>query len=357
MAAGVLIAGVSIAFGFASTDLANANVPAPASTEASVLVAAPVAAAVRVSGNATPAALNAAGFASPIHDGQWFEHVHVLPRVADLGFVLSDQTLQVEVWNAYRGVARTLTAITISGASGVSIDSPPSLPLNVPPLGSSVYIVRAAGQGDARIDDVVAWLFTGVPVTGTDLTLFGSRLVPFPFPPDMAGGIAERIGYLTDLLEAYAGAEQRVQLREVAVRGLEFAVLLDDPRDAQHANALLYGWQANVFGVPFWQYANRLDSDAAVGATTLFVDTTDIPWAAGNIVFLWANPFAWEALTVQSVAAGRITVTSPTQNAWPAAGSFAMPMGVGRLSQEQEFDWEALRVGAARLAFTLEATA
>lgn len=355
MAAGVLMGGIGIVFGLASSDLSGASLPAPPATTAAALAPVPARASVRVVGAASPVLLNGTGAAVPMHDGQWFEHVHVLPRTADLGFVLSDQTIAVEVWNAFRGRARTLTAINVTGSAGVTVDSPPSLPANVPALASSVYTVRAAGQGDARIDDVVSWVFTGVPIEQTDLTLLGSRLVPFPFAPDMAQGIGERIGYLTDLLEAYDGTEQRVQLREVAVVGLDFAVLLDDPREAQHAAALLYGWQANVFGVPFWQYANRLAADAPVGSTTLSVDTDSIPWAPGDIVFLWSGPFAWEALTVLTAGTGAVTVTSPTRKAWSAATAHVMPLGVGRLPAEQGFGWEALRVGSARLEFSLEA--
>jgi len=349
--------GIGIVFGLASSDLSGASLPAPPATTAAALAPVPARAPVRVAGAASPVLLNASGAAAPMHDGQWFERVHVLPRTADLGFVLSDQTIAAEVWNAFRGRARTLTAINVTGAAGVSVDSPPALPANVPALASSVYTVRAASQGDARIDDVVSWVFTGVPIEQTDLTLLGSRLVPFPFPPDLAGGIAERVGYLTDLLEAYDGSEQRVQLRDVPVVSLEFAVLLDDPRDAQHAAALLYGWQANVFGVPFWQYANRLDADAPVGSTTLSVDTADIPWAPGDIVFLWSGPFDWEALTVLTAGTGAVTVTSPTRKSWSAATAHVMPLGVGRLPAEQDFGWEALRVGSARPAFTLEGVA
>ncbi len=305
---------------------------------------------------ATPASVNRAGIRGPAHDLVWFDRIHVVPRRADVAFVLSAQSLQVEVWNAFMSRARTLTAIGISGAAGVSIDSPPATPLDVAASDSTVYTVLIAADGAATIDDVITWYFTGVASSGTDITLVGLRLQPFPFPPDMGQGIREAIVYLTDVIEAYDTTEQRVQLRAKARGGMEYVPVFTDPRDAQYANALLQGAQAAPLGVPLWQYAERLTAGASVGATTLTLDTTDVPWASGDTLFLFADPYTWEALTVDIVGAGSLTLTSPTTKAW-GAGSQATILKVGRLGNSQTFDWHSLLYGAARVSFSLESAA
>lgn len=304
---------------------------------------------------ATPAKVSRSGVRAPAHDLVWFDRIHVVPRRADLAFVLSEQSLVVEVWNAFMSRARTLTSIG-SPAAGVSIASPPTMPLEFPASDSNVYTVLVAADGPATIDALITWTFTGVASTGTNLTLVGLRLQPFPFPPDMGQGIREAIVYLTDVIEAYDTTEQRVQLRAIARGGMEYVPVFTDPRDAQYANALLQGAQARPLGVPLWQYTERLTAVAGVGATTLALSTTDVPWANGDTVFLFTDPYTWEALTVSTAGVGSLTLGSPTMKAWPI-GTQATILKVGRLGNSQPFDWHSLLHGAAKVSFSLESAA
>ncbi len=350
-----LAAAPLVFYGGMSASLSGAALPAPTSPAWRVLDGAVAGARTLVA--PTPAAVTRPGPAAPAHGLVWFDRIHVVPRTADLAFVLSEQTLGVEVWNAFMSRARTLSSVGVSGAAGITVDGPPATPADVPASRSTIYTVRVAPDGAATIEDVVTWYFTGVDPAGTDLTLVGVRLQPFPFPPDMGQGIREAIVYLTDVIEAYDTSEQRVQLRAHARGGMEYVPVFTDPRDAQYANALLQGAQALALGVPLWQYAERLTAAAGVGATTLALDTTDVPWAAGDTVFLSTDPYTWEALTVDSVGAGSIALASPTTKAWAAGATQATILKVGRLGTSQPFDWHSLQYGAARVSFSLETAA
>ena len=354
MADGVTLAAPAALYGNASVDL-DLALDSPATAVAFAIAAGP-ADGPRTVVIEHPAPLERAGALGPSHDAQWFDRVHVVPRQVDLARVLNDQVIPIEVWNGYLARSLSLTAITIAGPVGIAVDEP-SYPLAFPALASRIFTVRALASGPGRIDNVVTWVFTGISVLGSNLTLIGSRLFPWPFKADSGEEIVEELGYLTDLMQAYRGDEQRVQLRAIALRGLEFSVLLDDARDAQHANALLHGGQAGLFGVPMWMHANPLGATVQVEDTTIVVETSDVPWAPGDLVFLWRNPYSWEALTVESVASGIITATTGATLEWPPALTLVMPIRLGRLSPEERIAWHALRIGGARLAFSLEAVA
>src|SRR5712664_2114797 len=79
------------------------------------------------------------GYRSEMFGGQLFEKVLVMPRVKTLGFVITATQFPVEVWNAFRDMDQTLTAITINGTGGLTLVDPFGEPLIFAALGSRVY--------------------------------------------------------------------------------------------------------------------------------------------------------------------------------------------------------------------------
>ena len=347
---------LAITNGPMSTDLSGAALSPPTTPAFFVLAAAGVGTRGTLA-NPAPSSVGAkAGVLAPIHDLAWFEKIHVLPREDDLVFVLGEQAIPVEVWNAYRARSQSLIDIQVTGTAGVTVDNPDGLPTHYPPTRSKISTVRALVEGDWSIDNVVTWVFAGISPAGTTLTLIGHRLIPFPFMADMSETIEEAFAYLTDILEADDQSEQRVQLREISIRSIEYAVWLNE-RDAQHANALLQGWQGRLYGVPSWQYAMRLGANLAEGSDTIVIATTDIPYEVGGLVFLWSDPYTWEVLTVESIAAGSITVTTGAHQAWTAGTTIVAPMRRGYVPTDQPIAWHDLKLGRARVAFEIESVA
>lgn len=291
---------------------------------------------------------------APIHDHVWLDRIHVIPRTLDLGAVLSDQLVSVEVWNAFLRRARIVTSVVVTGPAGVELDSPPATPTHFPGSDSRMYIVRILGQGDPRIDNRVTWNFTGIDPSGTDLAILGFRVLPFSVMADGAGRVVERYGYLTDVIVARDGTEQRVRLRAVPRGSIEYELTCVDPRDSQLVNALIYGFQSRPCGVPLWHYASRLTAQATAGTVNVPVPTTDVPWAVKSLVFLWRDPMTWEVGRVSAIAPSALTVELALQSTWLATLTWAMPLVIGRLSEEESFQWAALRTGRSRLRFDVD---
>jgi len=295
-----------------------------------------------------------AGVHAPAHGLAWHERVHVVPRRFNLGAVLADRVVQVEVYNSSLGVARVLTAIVVAPTDGVTVANPYGLPTHYPSTESRLYDVTALAEGPPDVDNVVTWVFTGLSQSGTTLVLVGFRVLPWPFEPNLERPIRERYGYLTDLIEAHDGSEQRVRLRSVPVGAMGLTFLLRTPREAQLANAMLHGNLARPYGVPLWQFANRLGAVLGPAALVATVETTGVPWRAGDFAILWRDPFTWEVLTVASSSVGSLTFVTGPAASWPV-GTLLMPIVVGRLAEEQPFRWVGVAVGTADLDFDVDA--
>lgn len=300
------------------------------------------------------------GVLGPIEDLAIVDRIHVIPRRKDFGAVLTDQELEVEVWNAFQARAQILESITVEGPAGIEVDNPHALPTHFPATESKIYVVRVLAEGDPLIDNRVIWEFTGIDPQGTDLTLTGFRLIPWPFEPNFARSLVERYGYLTRVLESRKGVEQRIQLRELPVGSIEFANLFDDPREAQEANAILYGSQARPIGVPRWQFRTPLEATANADATELLCNPTDLPFHAGGLVFLWRDSRTWEAQRIASVEADRLVLELGLRADWPAAaegvaGTWLIPMVFGRLADEVEVVWPNRDLVETELEFSIDA--
>ena len=162
---------------------------------------------------------------APMWDSIFFGIIHVIPRVKDLGAVISPTSYQVEIWNADEA-SHLGIGYTIAGASGVSLSGGPTWPAFLSPFSSSFVTVNVAADGDPVINTLITWLFPGF--TGTDHRLLGVRITIFPIDVDWPSQIAEQYGYATDVLRSRNLTEQRRQLRSLPVRELTYSAFAAD---------------------------------------------------------------------------------------------------------------------------------
>lgn len=275
--------------------------------------------------------------------GQLFERVILIPRTKALGFVLSSTQFPIEVWNAFRNADKLLTAIVISGSGGVTLTDPYGEPLVYGALDSFIYQATMPASGPAQINQDILFQFTP-SVPGTDLLITGSRVTLFSVAPDWASGIREKISYLTDVLVAYSDNEQRRALRQIPRRGLHYRASAFTARNSAGMESLVWGWQHQPYGVPWWQDATPLASSIGAGSFSIPCNTTDRQFAAGGIATIWKDEYTFEALTIDQVFADHITITSPTQLNWLAGpASLVMPVFLARLKNQVQVDrlWSA----------------
>ncbi len=353
MAVGILTAGLGAFPSVGSTPLANADLPTFLEVETfRILPLALIGDPTEVL-RVMPAEAHL-GLLSFSHGHAVFEKIHVIPRTKDLGAVGTLQEFSVEVWNAYRYVAQSLQSITAAGAGNVTVLNPLGFPTHFPATASRLFTIQVPGEGDPVINALVTFIFVGIPSAGaTDVTVLGFRMIALSFDPNRATDVVESFGYVTDVLEAFDGTEQRVQLRASPLGTIAFSLLLEDLRDVQEMGAILYGNQARAFGVPRWPFLTLLTAPALTGQLELLCDTTHLPFEVGGLCLVRSGPRTMEAHTIEAVAADRITLAFPLVADW-AIGAQVLPLVIGRLSTEEVFAWESLSIGALDLRFSID---
>ncbi len=262
---------------------------------------------------------------------QLWSRVHVIPRSKDVGFVLSQVQFNVEVWNAYRVPLKTILSADVTGPGGLFLQAPASYPIPIAPLHARNFTGIVPQDGDPQIKNVAVFVILGE--MGADLTVTGIRITVFSPDPDWSDDFRERTEYLTHILATHAGQEQRIQLRKTPRTRVIYRVVTMEKRDSAALEALLWGNQARVYGVPFWPDAQPLLANVSPGATVVQVTTTYRKFAAGGLLLLWRDMHTHEALGIQSVAAGSVTLSFPAVGTWPADGrTYVIPLLTGRLS-------------------------
>lgn len=266
-------------------------------------------------------------------DGIYFGIIHIVPRVKDLGAVISATSYLVDVWNADE-IAHLAVSVDVAGTGGVSLSGGVPLPAFWPPFGSYPFSVDVAAEGDPIIDSTVTWLFPGFD--GTDHRVFGFKLTILPSAPDWeSGGFQERVGLLSSVRAAHAGHEQRRSLSSRPTRELEFTGLAIDPVAAGELVVKLFNGGLFLFGVPYWPDATALGAALSPGATSIPVETTARIFEPGGLVALWRNDRTWQTLTIApgGVAPGALTTSTAVAGSWSPNDTLVVPVLPARLEE------------------------
>lgn len=278
----------------------------------------------------------------------WYDRIHVMPSVLDLGNILSAQSRPIEVWNAHFA-AKLLSAIEESGTQGVILAGPSAAPTTFAALESRTYTAEIALDGPPRLDALYTFAF---PDEAPTLAVAGNRVVVFALRPDWSDGITERLAWLTDVMASRAGYEQRAGLRAAPRRALEFDIVAADD-DQALLDVLLTGWGARVYCLPLWPEQQRLATPVNAGDTVIALDTTTRTYRLGGLCVLTTDARTHEAAEVASLTAGSITLARPLQSAWPA-GTRIAPAHLARLPRQVAITRPAASLALGRMAFAVE---
>ncbi|KVW96176.1 hypothetical protein [Thiobacillus denitrificans] len=264
----------------------------------------------------------------------FYNRVHVAPAVLNIGNLLSVQTRQVTVWNAYF-TSQALASIGESGTVGLT-ESGIVAPTTFAPLEERTYSVTVATEGPATIGALYTFAF---PLESPTLAVTGRRVVIFGHAPNWAAPVTEKLNWLTDVMLAQGGIEQRVGLRDAPRRALAYDLATLDRHQTNVLETMLLGWQARLWAVPVWTDAQNLAADLAAGSLAIPATTSDYEFAADGLALLWAAHDRHEAVEVASVGGASLTLKTATVAAWPA-GTRLYPILLGRMPPRQKFTRE-----------------
>jgi hypothetical protein len=278
-----------------------------------------------------------------------YGHIHLFPTAFALGNLLDSQLRQVEVWNA-RADAQLLSAIQAENPDGTVVSGAAMPPASFGPLESRWYDVSISVAGSAALNAVFTWQF---PAEQPTLTVTAARIVAMTFDPDWSEPPEEQLTWKTDVMRAYEGQEQRVQLMGKPRRNLAFSYLLEDAQQGSRLQSLVWGWQQRTFAVPVWMDQAWLAADLVAGATAIPYATAYRDIAADQPLLLWADPATWEIVEVGSFTASLLQLKQPTKATWPA-GTRVVPMRLGHMPRSLEWRRFNTQLAGVRVEWSLD---
>lgn len=291
MAAGVIIPGI---------DFPASPVERPYPSPAALTAVNPVAGDLTSHQPISIRSLDLAGVRQTSFADDWFNRLHLIPRVVDYGAVGSDATRVLTLWNAYLSNT-SLTTVTVTNSAGMQV-SAPTLPVTLRPLEYTRHNAVARQDGPAAIDSTVTFVTNRGSITAR---LIGTRAHLWPFAPNWRESVTVEQEYRTDVLTSRSGREQRRALRDTPRKTVEYRLTADRSRLHKFQRAMAK-WQNRpvVMGDP----TRFVSTPVFDGASVTLCDVP--PWitAGANLVI-----DDREMVTVDTVDAGTVTFLAPPQ--------------------------------------------
>lgn len=162
--------------------------------------------------------------------------------------------------------------------------------------------------------------------------------VPWPVPPDWANGVRERLGWLTDVIQAKNGKRQKRELRLAPRRVFDFEVIADEQL-RRVLDALLMEHGGKYFMLPIWHDVQLLDTPLAAGQSFVTCRTVGFEFVQEGYALLWLAINQWQLVGIADIEEDGLQLGTLTSREWPL-GTRIYPVRRARLvDQPTEAGW------------------
>lgn len=187
----------------------------------------------------------------------------VIPSVLQLTNPQLNSNIPFNLWNTWTS-PQALNSILVSGSSVLSFDIAPPDAIN-----DSQYLEAnlQIGPGEPTVDATVSFDY---PDIDGILRVIAAVSSTFNLIPDVP--VTERWNFLTDIITAYDGSEQRVSLRRYPRIDQEFDVEIINERQRREQYNLLRKNITVQALVPMYQYATPITGTTPIGGSKIFFD-------------------------------------------------------------------------------------
>lgn len=259
----------------------------------------------------------------------FYYRVYVSPSLIELGTIASSQTRTIEVWNAWPESSAILYEVQINDPIGIQIDGP-STPLSLNPLEQTSYTITIDSLGPPSINVEMVFDFTNVP-NPRPVIILGQRAIRFDIIPD--GSVKETWQWLTDLIVANDGSEQRIALRGTMPRVIQNFRVLFTKLDAINKFWSDMLTAAHTFWVPEWQYSTMLTQGSLSGSSRLYYDPNLTDIRSGEYTILIQRSGASVLVQVASLNVDGCNLATPLLSSIPA-GTYISPGSISLMKDE-----------------------
>lgn len=253
------------------------------------------------------------------HD--FYYRVYVNPSNLELGNLLSDQLIDLFVWNAHLKPV-TFDSLQQQDLDGISVTGDTLPPANMRSLQEFGYKISIPMSGPPTIDGYFEFDFsTGEAIR---LSVTGSRVIVLEFIP--SAHISERLEWRTDVMQAF-GAEQRMGLRQAPRQSYSLEWLLDN-QEYSRMRTQAIGWSHRVFSVPVWAELSLDTHDVLAGDLRIDIDTRYSDYHDGGVVGVLGDDGRIQAYEIDTVFDDHIELKRPAS--FETLGARIVPLRFAR---------------------------
>jgi hypothetical protein len=255
------------------------------------------------------------GMFAPSFRNDYYYRIHITPASIDLGNVISQKIIQVEVWNAYF-TANLLSSIDTNAGTGISFTGPQPDPTSFNALEPRIYTLAVEVAGPPIINTTYTLNFAA---ESPQLVVVGRRVILLFAGINWDNGVTERYEWLTDIITSWNGSEQRVKLRATPRREIEAHLQVFGLDFVRKLQSTLFGWQSRSYLIPFWPDYYLLNAELPAGSTVIpNVPTVDSEFITGGVALLFNAIDHNESVQLLAVQPNQLILDLPTQQTWPA---------------------------------------
>ncbi|MBK5417750.1 hypothetical protein [Pseudomonas sp. TH31] len=254
----------------------------------------------------------------------FFDNVFLSPAVIDAGVVVPGAEFAFELWHSFTD-AKSLAGVSQTGAFGVDLQGETS---GIIYSFTSVAYGVSLSQANGLIDYAANFDFgTG---SAYKFSLIASMALVMPERIDWSTQPEMSIQYLTEVIEAFDGTEQRIALRDTPRVSLNYMYSVTDDEQYKFDNKL-----GNIGGsmiVPVWPLQCQLGMAVKPGDTSLVLTKMNAHVAASNTLLISDGELS-EIVSVESVAGGVMTLTAMVKNDF-SINAIVVPAHIAYTSDE-----------------------
>lgn len=235
----------------------------------------------------------------------FFDNVFISPARIDAGVVVPGEEFNFELWHSFTS-PRQLTGLTQTGAFGIELEGVMSGSLAS--FESFDYKI-SLNQANGLVDYRAAFDF-GIG-SAYSFNLTASMALVMPERIDWSTQPEISIQYLTEVIEAFDGTEQRIALRDTPRCSLSYMYSMTDEQQYLFDNKLATA--TGTMLVPLWPLQCRLSRGISVGDAIISLADMSSHLASSETILV-SDYDRHEILSIESVNGLTVTLSTLAKN-------------------------------------------
>lgn len=276
----------------------------------------------------------------------YYYRIHITPASIAFGNVTNPVEEEFIIWNAWF-VSKIMASITEDYPDEYVLD-PSTTPMNFEPLESTTFTVTVDDDGSPEFEATLTFNF---PLEEPVLTISATRVAVFPFEPLIP--MTESLEWLTDIIRAKDGSEQRISIRPTPRQAFSMDVLMTTEQKQARLDALMFNLFKRAWGVSHWGEWEEHNDTILADDTVIYLDTTNADFRDDSYAVIWQSDTVYESVKILTVESDRLNLEKPVIGNY-SGKKWIMPMRIGYMTSPVNWKVDADGVGRFKCGFIVK---